>query len=370
MRRQVLVLSLAVLTQGLWGVASNAALSCDGDFHLARRFDFGRETSLEDVTVAETGEVWALGSYRAGGEYQTLVLNRTADGWQQVPFADPEGAPFDGTGIDVDETGAVWLSGFRFEEDLIESSAVLRYDGTDWSDIPTPDFPFDSPLWDIEVISPNDVWAVGAFEHPETQNEETLALHYDGGSFTQVSTPSPGFGAALGNLDATSPVDVWAVGDSDRRELALHWDGSGWTERRLPDLRNLSTLLSIAAHVDGRAWVVGLGDRYKLRSKLLEWEGSAWKKIRIPNPDGHDFLAGIDIRGSIGWAVGERRAVKSNDFALAWNGTTWTRARASDPGESSALSKVAIDADGIAWAVGYFYVSEGDTKGMLQKACT
>jgi hypothetical protein len=353
---------------GLFGPSSDAAPVCDGDFHIRKRFDFGGETTLHDVTVTDTGDVWALGSYRADRRDHVLVLHRGADGWEQVPVADPSGREFAATGIDVDETGAVWLSGFRFEEDLIESAAVLRYDGAEWSDVPTPDFRYDSPLWDVDAVSSTDVWAVGAFEHPDTQNEETLALHYEGDSFTQEPTPSPGYIVELRSVEATNSTDVWAVGDGDRRPMALHWDGSTWTERRFPDFRSFSPL-SVAAHADGRAWAVGLADVHKLRSKLVEWNGTAWEKVRIPNPDGHDLLIGIDVSGDRGWAVGERRLARNDDFVLAWDGTDWARAHAGTPGRSSGLLQVAIGPDQTAWAVGYFYPRDGPSRAMVQRAC-
>src|SRR5207248_5597943 len=77
-----------------------------------------------------------------------------------------------------------------------------------------------------------DVWAAGSY-NPTATLEQSLALHWDGTSWTQVSTPNPGTASyVLRGVAAVYGNDVWAVGysgPSSTRTFTLHWNGTLWS---------------------------------------------------------------------------------------------------------------------------------------------
>ena len=98
---------------------------------------------------------------------------------------------------------------------------------------------------------------------------QTLTLYWDGTSWTQVPSPSPGgaFNSVLTGVTATSGSDVWAVGDYISSQdpsvtlltLILHWDGTAWAPA--PSLQKGGapiTLTGVAAISSTEAWAVGI----------------------------------------------------------------------------------------------------------------
>jgi len=61
----------------------------------------------------------------------------------------------------------------------------------------------------------------------------TLTEHWDGTSWTVVSTPSPGTDTSLSSVTATSATNAWAVGstgtDAGNTTLIERWNGTAWT---------------------------------------------------------------------------------------------------------------------------------------------
>jgi hypothetical protein len=71
----------------------------------------------------------------------------------------------------------------------------------------------DTALYGIAAISANDIWAVGAGNYSTTSGTATLIEHWDGTSWTIVSSPNPGTAAnALAAVTALSDGTVVAVG--------------------------------------------------------------------------------------------------------------------------------------------------------------
>ena len=79
-------------------------------------------------------------------------------------------------------------------------------------------------------VSTSDAWGVGQYYSGTTPL--TLIVHYNGTSWSAVSSPNP-VGATSSELlgvSAASSTDVWAVGDynngTTNRTLIEHWDGT------------------------------------------------------------------------------------------------------------------------------------------------
>jgi hypothetical protein len=81
-------------------------------------------------------------------------------------------------------------------------------------------------LTSVATISASDAWAAGY------DGNNTLILHWDGSSWTDVPAPSPGDEPEFLGVAATSAHSAWAVGLSGGdHTLIAHWDGTTWTRQ-------------------------------------------------------------------------------------------------------------------------------------------
>lgn len=165
-------------------------------------------------------------------------------------------------------------------------------------------------LMDVEVVAPDDVWAVGMQEQPAGKRWP-LILHRDATGWAEMPFPRDGWDADawLVAVDAVAPDDVWAVGNSlpDWDEwsywdpLVLHWDGVSWSRIDMPGFRHFVEIRDVEAVDPARVFVAGrlYGDPL-----LLRWNGAEWSERSFPRGD---QLEAMDARSrGLTWAVGER----------------------------------------------------------------
>ena len=120
---------------------------------------------------------------------------------------------------------------------------MLHWDGTIWTYSPAgpaaiPEN-YSTTLFGVEVVSHDDVWAVGN-RVALTNTTHPLLMHYAGGHWNQLPTVEE-FGE-LWSVTAISANDVWAVGyHYDQSQLraitrTIHWDGQSWSIIPSPNL--------------------------------------------------------------------------------------------------------------------------------------
>ncbi len=145
--------------------------------------------------------------------------------------------------------------------------ATAQVKGT-WQVVASPDI--DTQQGDLKGIaatSPSDLWAVGDMQ--TANGPASLIEHGDGTRWTIVPGPSLGDGKAstLSAVAVVSSSDVWAVGAvgatgggtlADERTLAEHWNGAQWSAVPIPSQDSQgSALLGIAALDPRNVWAVG-----------------------------------------------------------------------------------------------------------------
>jgi len=137
---------------------------------------------------------------------------------------------------------------------------VEHWDGTQWSIVPSPNPSTASNLLnDIEAVSANDVWAVGYY-HTSTA-DQTLVEHWDGTQWSVIPSPNTGITMtnALRQLEVVSANDIWAVGyyESGGYPVPLieHWDGTQWSIVPCPSLLE-SELWAVSAVSANDVWAV------------------------------------------------------------------------------------------------------------------
>ncbi len=241
-----------------------------------------------------------------------------------------------------------------------------------WGVVPSPNRGTDeNELAGLAVIGPSDIWAVGRYNSgrpPTETGRDTLAMHWDGTSWTGVRTPNPTWAGAdfftLEDAAAISSTQVWSVGYAEdfaslkSTTLVERWDGSAWTILPSPDPggSNLPNRLSaVATAGPNDAWAVGAAG-YPERGLILRWRRNRWRPVAngcgVPL-NGVDVVSSSDV-----WAVGE-------DTTCHFDGAGWSVIPSPQPRPPySEIAYVLQDVSSVAsddvWATGYRVIDFGE----------
>ena len=220
-----------------------------------------------------------------------------------------------------------------------------------WTVVSVPPARQSAILSSVSAASDSNAWAVG-----HTVNSGgypgPLADHWNGTSWQQTTVPNNGSSInkiSLSAVSAATTTDAWTVGISYTQQqyqhpLAYHWDGRSWTQISTnTDGASFSGQLGVADIGTGNAWAVGYG--------LEHWNGTSWSVMPAP-PAAPAALTGVTSSSSSSvWAVG-------GSAILFWNGTSWTTVSGADPSSSSVLYGVSTRPGAApTWAVGANFVS-------------
>jgi hypothetical protein len=229
-------------------------------------------------------------------------------------------------------------------------SLIERWDGVQWAQVPSPNAgPGDNILYAVDALSSNDIWAVGGYALPGSEQyvpvlQTPLVLRWDGVEWSVVPMPALDGQARLYAVEAIAPDDVWAVGSrsaaKDSKTLALHWDGTTWHEVPTPDPEEgISELRGVAALTSDDIWAVGTysgnlpnaldpGGSYDIEAKTLalHWNGREW--THVPTPYVEQVKNGLDDLVPLApndiWAIGSWWGGEGGDpITLHWNGKEW-----------------------------------------------
>src|SRR5205807_2050135 len=158
-------------------------------------------------------DAWAVGYENSSGD-KTLILHWNGARWSRVPS--PNAGGFDNilNGTSAVSATDAWAVGVKFHNAACFCTVALHWDGTSWSRVPSPSpGSAGSQLNGVSADSKTDAWAVG-WRNPGAANYKTLTLHWNGTSWSLVSSPNPNLTApdVLAGVSALSSTDVWAVG--------------------------------------------------------------------------------------------------------------------------------------------------------------
>ena len=188
---------------------------------------------------------------------------------------------------------------------------------------------------------------------------------------------------SLGAVAASSPRDVWAVGnfvpdtgDSNHDAtltLANHFDGTSWSAVPTPNAGpNFNTLFGVAA-AEGRAWAVGvrLDDAERDRALIESWDGARWTIVDSPQPGSErDMLFAASARSASDvWAVGDQEGADGRFETLVehFDGGRWSVVPSADPGSTgNHLYGVTAVAPDDVWAVGQQLGASGPDQALIE----
>jgi hypothetical protein len=127
-------------------------------------------------------------------------------------------------------------------------SEALHWDGSKWAVVATPqrgasDTNSGVRLAAVSCISAARCWAVGSFQpRGHGSNTLNLTMRWDGTKWSSIPTPQPA-GKSRRDVDELSAVacisahNCWAIGTSEEfraysRTEILHWNGNRWSSQR------------------------------------------------------------------------------------------------------------------------------------------
>jgi hypothetical protein len=248
------------------------------------------------------------------------------------------------------------------------TSLAEGWNGTTWSQEPTPPSPAAAPfipLSSVSCASATDCVAVGGGPSPPV----VQAYVWNGSSWTIQSPPYPA-GSSNGELDAVSCTSAMACtaagsaynGTTPAVTLAEVWDGMSWTVHSTPNLAGSTIKLSGLSCTSATA-CTAVGSYQGGSSALVAltevWDGSNWSMQRTPIPTGAtlSFLSGVSCTSATAcMAVGSFNTTSTSlTLAEVWNGTSWTIERTPNPigSISSALHGISCTSTTACTAVGY-----------------
>jgi hypothetical protein len=319
--------------------------------------------TLTDLAAVSAADVWAVGSYNAGTPSAPLT-----------------------------------------------QTLVEHYDGTSWSVVSSPNqLNVNSAVTSNELLavsadSANDVWAVGTYEDLDSSDNpiaQTLVEHYDGTSWSVVSSPDDSAGSppastdnTLSGIVALSAADVWTVGSYNAgtpsapltQTLVEHYDGTSWSVVSSPNQLNVNSavtsneLLAVSADSANDVWAVGTyedldsSDNPIAQTLVEHYDGTSWSVVSSPDDSAGSPPASTDntLSGIVAlsaadvWAVGSYNAGTpsaplTQTLVEHYDGTSWSVVASADASsaQNDALAQVAAVSSGDLWAVGSANIVSG-----------
>lgn len=241
------------------------------------------------------------------------------------------------SGVSGSSSSDVWAVGYSYSPSTYLQTLALKWNGDSWSQVTTPDpGAYGNGLFAVAALSATDAWAVG--QQSTVSVNQPLILRWNGKVWKPFSVaPVKSGSARLYSISAISSKDIWAIGavstDSGKAQpYAIHWDGKNWKAVTMPNPGTYGSAIgAVAAHSSNDVW--GTGGTYTNASlssfvTLAEhWNGTKWSVVKTPNANKNDnvFNAAVDLSSKDAWAIGDYYT--GSVFASLtehWNGTKWT----------------------------------------------
>ncbi len=269
---------------------------------------------LNSISADSANDIWAVGD-ESYSYANSIIEHWDGTKWSLVSNPNP-GSGFNYlNGVDAISPTNVWAVGEQITKGYTQDDTLIEHwDGTQWSVIASPNSGAEENALDsVAAVSATDIWAVGNYFNT-TDHNQTLTEHWDGTSWNVVSSPT--IGAFANFLRGVSPVstnDVWAVGfywaspGNITDTLTEHWDGSSWSVVSSPNPPGGDNFLGgVFALTADSVWTVGSTFSGTL---VIKWDGTAWTIIPSPGSGGSSLLAISGLfknRASQGvlWAAG------------------------------------------------------------------
>jgi hypothetical protein len=191
---------------------------------------------------------------------------------------------------------------------------------------------------------------IAFFQDPPAQGQTEV-----GPVFQVVPTPNENLNSELFAASASSPNDIWAVGQS-----TIHFDGTTWTAFPAPMIKgdNNSFLQGVVAISPTLAWAAGNVSEGAHPGQVIEqWNGTKWSLFagpRFGKKEQANVFAMTSSSANDVWAIGSLVNLSTQSISPLfehWNGTAWSATTGESDNEF--LFGASADATNDAWAVGF-----------------
>ena len=290
------------------------------------------ENILNGVSGNGPSDVWEVGYYGFGTEKRTLIEHWNGADWSIVPSPNTNKRLNVLNGVDAISSSNAWAVGNSSSGNLDQTTLILHWDGMDWTIIPSPSpgtFGLNT-LYAVAANSPTDVWAVGSFTNIG-EFAQTLALHWDGTSWQLIPSANvAGSNNELYGVVALGPNNVLAVGywgnsASAFSTLIEHWDGSTWSVVSSPNALGDNFLSAVSGTGANDIWAVGRSrnpSTFRTSTLIEHWDGNGWSEVFGFGVQPESAAYGVAaVSPQDAWAVGD-----GGGLALIgrWGGSSWS----------------------------------------------
>ncbi|HEY0072349.1 MAG TPA: S-layer homology domain-containing protein, partial [Chloroflexia bacterium] len=351
-------ISMVSSTNG-WIAAGWQAFQYDGSTWLARSEGLDElGLTIYDIATPSINDVWAVGG--SPNNAKASIARWNGSSWSYTEPLLGSYAYFN------DIAMASPTDGFIVGQDA-RVALVLHYDGTDWTEIPSP--PDAGPLYAAWSGTPGELWASG-----ETISSGYRIFRFSGGIWTSYPVPAGTAPGAIFMLSATEGYTVGYYSSSILRFDGTEWtldysgkpfrgiDGAGgqvWAVGHVDTIMNRTSttpwtlqrggptadpLYSVAASSIDDAWA-GSIDRGE-GATFMHYTGGLWQPLP-PNSELSGDVRDIQMLSkNEGYAVGG--VYTSTGFIARWDGANWTRVGS----PTASLYGLFMTGSGDGWAVG------------------
>ena len=218
---------------------------------------------------------------------------------------------------------------------------------------PTPNENLNSELFAASASSPNDIWAVGQ-----------STIHFDGTTWTAFPAPmiKGDNNSFLQGVVAISPTLAWAAGNVSEGahpgQVIEQWNGIKWSLFPGPRFgkKEQANVFAMTSSSANDVWAIGslVNLSTQLISPLFEhWNGTAWTATTGESNNEFLFGASADATNDA-WAVGFNGSDNIETSAKHWDGTNWISVATPNVGEgTNKLNAVLALSPNDVWAVGF-----------------
>jgi hypothetical protein len=280
--------------------------------------------TLTDVTCRGAGNCWAVGYNGNVHGSQTLIEHNTGSGWVIFPSPTPANNWASIlTGVTCVSVSDCWTVGYQaLNYPAYTVTLIEHYDGTSWTIVSSPNpGSLSNYLEAVKCVNASNCWAVGVSYTPNgtSNGQQTMIEQYQGGIW--VVAPGPLANAYLTDVACLSLLgDCWAVG------------ASSYNAPYGPCPPTSTTGCSLIEHNTGSGWAV----------------------FPSPNVVGSALvLNGVTcVSASNCWAVGSR---DNSTLAEHYDGSAWTIVPSPNFGANrhyNSLADVSCASANDCWAVG------------------
>ena len=361
-RLALIAIAAASISAGLSGVVAGSVSAA------AVRPDvtgYGTAGGLNGVAASSDGSAWAVGYAGTSFAPKVLMLDWNGEAWSRVTSPGVLTVAGELSAITVVTSKSAWAAGYTGKIGTGKNhSLLLHWNGSTWSQVTSPAPVTGGSLAGIAATTKTG-WAVGYVNTnpgaPACCAGTPLVFRWNGSQWSRVTTRL-GMGVGLNGVAITAAGTAWATGSPTAMITGAlaKWNGSAWSWVTDPVAGPYHPLNGIAAGPGGTAFIVGTDNNNPGPPVSARWNGRTWKPVTVNAPDSSGLNAVAFAPGGSAWAAG---AVTSGGIAhtlfMRWNGAAWTPV--SSPGTGEELYGLAFSASDYGWAAGTTTSGSGTT---------